>query len=579
MIETTNIAKSKLEQDRGQEKMEKVWLKNYPPGVPAEVNVDRYNSLVSLLEEAFSEYAMRPAFACMGKVLSFADVEKHSRYFAAWLQSKGVKLGTRVALMMPNVLQYPICIAGVLRAGGTLVNINPLSVARELEHQLIDSGAEVIIVMENFAHVLQQVVTHTQIKHVIVTGLGDMLDPIKGAVVNLIVRHVKKMVPAWHLPQAIRFRDMLKRGAEQELKPVNLTQQATAVLQYTGGTTGVPKGAVLTHRNLIANILQSDAWFQPALNQGAPIQTPLVSICALPLYHIFGLTVCCFLGIRIGAFNVLIPNPRDIAGLIKTLKAYQFHLFPAVNTLFNALLNHPDIRQVNFSNLKVSLGGGMAVQAAVAKKWLEVTGCPIIEGYGLSETSPCVTCNPTDNHVFTGTIGLPMPSTEVVIRDEESRDLPLGEIGEICLRGPQVMREYWGRPEETAQVLGKDGFLKSGDLGFMDERGYVKLVERKKDVIIVSGFNVYPNEVEDVLALLPGVLEVAAIGVPDEHSGEVVKVFVVRKDTDLKEADIMAHCRKNLASYKCPKHIEFCESLPKTTVGKILRRALRERVA
>lgn len=575
MIAALEVAVTKFE-DIGSNKMDKVWLKSYPPGVPAEIDVNRYASLTSLLEEVFSKYAKQAAFTCMGATLSFAEVEKYSRYCAAWFQSQGVKTGTRVALMMPNILQYPICIAGILRAGGVLVNVNPLSVARELEHQLVDSGAEIIVVMENFANVLEQVIARTQIKHVVVTGLGDMLGHLKGGMVNLVIRHIKKMVPAWHISNAIRFKSMLKQGASQALQPISLGHQDIAVLQYTGGTTGVPKGAVLTHQNLIANILQADAWTQPALHHNGVAIQSVVSISALPLYHIFGLTVCYFLGMRIGALNVLIPNPRDIKGLIKTLKAHQFHLLPAVNTLYNALLNHPEIRTVDFSNLKVALGGGMAVQEAVAQKWLAVTGCPIIEGYGLSEASPCVTCNPTDNHVFTGTIGLPFPSTEVVIRDEEGHDLSFGEMGEICIRGPQVMRGYWQRPEETAKVFSQDGFLKTGDLGFINEQGYIKLVERKKDVIIVSGFNVYPNEVEDVLALMPGVLEVAAIGVPDSHSGEVVKVFIVKQEAGLSEAEVIAYCRKNLASYKCPKHIKFCDSLPKTTVGKILRRALRE---
>ncbi|TWG78814.1 long-chain acyl-CoA synthetase [Cupriavidus gilardii J11] len=495
--------------------------------------------------------------------------------FAAWLQSRGLKPGARVAIMMPNVLQYPVVLAAVLRAGLVVVNVNPLYTPRELEHQLKDSGAEAIVILENFASTLQQVLAATPVRHVVVASMGDMLGAVKGALVNFVVRNVKKMVPAWELPNCVRFPVALAEGARLTRQPVDTGPDDIAFLQYTGGTTGVSKGAVLLHRNVVANVLQSQAWMQPALAKGLPIEQ-VVTITALPLYHIFALTVCALLGMRNGGLSVLIPNPRDIPGFIKELQKYRFHMFPAVNTLYNALINHPDIDKVDFSGLRVANGGGMAVQEAVARKWLAKTGCPIIEGYGLSETSPSATCNPTDSDAFSGTIGLPLPSTDIAIRDDDGRDVPLGQPGEICIRGPQVMAGYWNRPDETAKVMTQDGFFKTGDIGIMDERGYTRIVDRKKDMILVSGFNVYPNEIEGVVAECPGVLEVAAVGVPDEHSGEVVKLFVVRKDPALTEQDVIAFCKERLTGYKRPKYVEFRTELPKTNVGKILRRELRD---
>jgi len=555
--------------------MEKLWLKNYPAGVPAEIDASQFRSLAQLLEESFRTYADRRAFVCMDRAMTYGELDQLSRAFAAWLQSRGLRPGARVALMMPNVLQYPVALAAVLRAGYVVVNVNPLYTPRELEHQLKDSGAEAIVILENFASTLQAVLSATPVKHVVVASMGDLLGTLKGGIVNFVVRNVKKMVPAWELPHCVRFNDVLAEGRKMTLKPVSTGPDDVAFLQYTGGTTGVSKGATLLHRNVVANVLQSEAWMQPALNKGAHIDQ-VITITALPLYHIFALTVCCLLGMRSGGMSVLIPNPRDIPGFIKELQKYKFHMFPAVNTLYNALLNHPDFGKIDFSGLRVANGGGMAVQEAVAKNWLAKTGCPIIEGYGLSETSPSATCNPTDTNAFSGTIGMPLPSTEVSIRDDDGNELPLGQPGEICLRGPQVMAGYWNRPDETAKVMTPDGFFKTGDIGVMDERGYTKIVDRKKDMILVSGFNVYPNEVEGVVAECPGVLEVAAVGVPDQHSGEVVKLFVVKKDPALSEADVIAFCKERLTGYKRPKYVEFRTELPKTNVGKILRRELRD---
>ncbi|WP_454765054.1 long-chain-fatty-acid--CoA ligase [Cupriavidus campinensis] len=555
--------------------MEKLWLKHYPAGVPAEIDASQFRSLAQLLEESFRTYADRRAFICMDRAITYGDLDRLSKQFAAWLQSRGLRAGARVAIMMPNVLQYPVVLAAVLRAGYVVVNVNPLYTPRELEHQLKDSGAEAIVILENFATTLQAVLPATPVKHVVVASMGDMLGTLRGAIVNFVVRNVKKMVPAWELPHCVRFNDVLAEGARMTLKPVATGPDDIAFLQYTGGTTGVSKGATLLHRNIVSNVLQSEAWMQPALAKGAPIDQ-VITITALPLYHIFALTVCCLLGMRSGGLSILIPNPRDIPGFVKELQKYKFNMFPAVNTLYNALLNHPDIGKVDFSGLRVANGGGMAVQEAVAKNWLAKTGCPIIEGYGLSETSPSATCNPTDTDVFSGTIGLPLPSTEVAIRDDDGNDVPLGQPGEICLRGPQVMAGYWNRPDETAKVMTPDGFFKTGDIGVMDERGYTKIVDRKKDMILVSGFNVYPNEVEGVVAECPGVLEVAAVGVPDQHSGEVVKLFVVKRDPALSEADIIAFCKERLTGYKRPKYVEFRTELPKTNVGKILRRELRD---
>ncbi len=554
--------------------MDKIWLKSYPPGVPAEIDPDQYRSLVQLLDESFVKYAQRNAYVCMDKFLTYGELDQYSRRAAAWLQSRGMQKGARVAIMMPNVLQYPIAIAAILRAGYTVVNVNPLYTPRELEHQLSDAGCEAIIVLENFAHTLQEVLPRTRVKHIVVASMGEMLGGAKGVVVNFVVRNVKKMVPEYTLPNAVRFKDMLAQGARMQFAPVDTAPLDVAFLQYTGGTTGVSKGATLTHRNVIANLLQSEAWSAPVLGEGGDEQTTIV--CALPLYHIFALTCCAMWGMRVGALNLLIPNPRDIGGFVKELRKYKVNMLPAVNTLYNALVNHPDFGAVDFSGLKIANGGGMAVQRAVNDKWKAITGVSIIEGYGLSETSPVATCNRADMQGFTGTIGLPVPSTDIAILDDDGQPLPLGERGEIAIRGPQVMAGYWNRPDETAKVMTPDGFFKSGDVGVMDASGAIKIVDRKKDMILVSGFNVYPNELEGVIAAHPGVLECAVIGVPDEHSGEAVKVFVVRKDPSLTKEQLMDYCKEQLTGYKKPKYIEFRNELPKTNVGKILRRVLRD---
>ncbi|MFT5534479.1 MAG: long-chain acyl-CoA synthetase [Burkholderiaceae bacterium] len=555
--------------------MDKIWLKSYPQGVPAEIDYTQYRSLVHLLEEAFHKYADRNAYVCMDKFLTYAELDAMSKKLGAWLQDKGLKKGARVAIMMPNVLQYPVAIAAILRAGYTVVNVNPLYTPRELEHQLNDSGAEAIIILENFATTLEQVLAKTRIKHVVVASMGEMLGLVKGAIVNFVVRNVKKMVPAFSLPNAISFKQAVAEGAAIALKPVELGHDDVAFLQYTGGTTGVSKGATLNHRNVIANVLQSEAWAQPALNREPKIEA-LTIVCALPLYHIFALTSCCLMGTRLGGMNILIPNPRDMPGFVKTLMKFKINMLPAVNTLYNGLLNNAEFAAVDFSMLKVCNGGGMAVQKAVADKWFKLTGCPIVEGYGLSETAPVATCNPSDSTTFTGTIGLPVPSTDIVILDDNGVVVPLGQPGEIAIRGPQVMAGYWNNPAETAKVMTADGFFKSGDIGVMDERGFIKIVDRKKDMILVSGFNVYPNEIEGVLAMHPGVLECACVGVPDEHSGEAVKLYVVRKDPTLTVEQLMEYCKENFTAYKKPKYIEFRTDLPKTNVGKILRRELRD---
>jgi len=557
--------------------MERIWLKQYPPGMPTEIDASQYPSLVTLLEESFAKYRDRKAFICMDKAITYGELDSMSRDFAAYLQGTGLKFGDRVALMMPNVLQYPVATAGVLRAGMTVVNVNPLYTPRELEHQLNDSGAEAIVILENFATTLEKVVKNTRVKHIILANMGDMLGFPKGAIVNLVVRKVKKMVPAYSLPQAVQFKAAIAAGNGKTLNTRKITPDDVAFLQYTGGTTGVSKGATLLHRNIVANVLQNDAWLQPALSK-EPKVDQLFIVTALPLYHIFALTACFLLAMRCGGVCLLIPNPRDIPNLVKELSKYKVNKFPAVNTLYNALLNHPDFGKIDFSMLKASNGGGMAVQRAVAERWLKATGCPIIEGYGLSETSPVLTCNRGDNHEFTGTIGLPLPSTEISIRDDDGNELPLGQAGEICARGPQVMAGYWQRPDETAQVMTKDGFFRTGDIGVMDDKGMVKIVDRKKDMVLVSGFNVYPNEVEDVIAMHPGVLECAVIGVPDTASGEAVKAFVVRRDPALTEQELMKFVAEQLTNYKRPKIIEFRDELPKTPVGKILRRALRDEV-
>jgi long-chain acyl-CoA synthetase len=555
--------------------MDKFWLKSYPPGVPAEIDYTRYRSLVHLLEEAFGKYAKRNAYVCMDRFITYADVDLMSKKLGAWLQAQGLSKGARVALMMPNVLQYPVAIAAVLRAGYVVVNVNPLYTARELEHQLKDSGAEAIIILENFASVLEKVIARTQVKVAVVASMGDLLGGIKGGIVNFVVRTVKKMVPEFSLPNAVRFNRALSEGASLVLRPVELDHDSVAFLQYTGGTTGVSKGATLSHRNVIANLLQNEVWLQPAMDKPPRVEA-LNFVCALPLYHIFALTVCCLMGTRLGGMNILIPNPRDIPGLVKTLSKHKFNLFPAVNTLYNGLLNHPEFARLDFSGLKLCNGGGMAVQRAVNDRWQQVTGKSIVEGYGLSETAPVATANPADSSEFTGTIGLPISSTEIAILDDDGNALATGAVGEIAIRGPQVMEGYWQRPEETARVMTADGFFRSGDIGFMDERGYVSIVDRKKDMVLVSGFNVYPNEVEGVVAMHPGVLECAVVGVPDPGSGEAVKLFVVRRDPDLTAESLMAYCHEQLTGYKRPKHIEFRNELPKTNVGKILRRELRD---
>ncbi|QQO15542.1 long-chain fatty acid--CoA ligase [Bradyrhizobium diazoefficiens] len=554
--------------------MERIWLKQYPPGVPADIEPTQYASLVDLLEESFKKFADRKAFICMDKSISYRDLDQMSLALAAYLQGRGLQRGARVSIMMPNVLQYPVATAAVLRAGFAVVNVNPLYTPRELEHQLKDSGAEAIIVLENFAHTVEQVIAKTQVKHVIVASMGDLLG-FKGMIVNLVVRRVKKMVPAFSLPGAVSFNDALSAGRGLTFNKPKLSPGDVAFLQYTGGTTGVSKGATLLHRNIVANVLQNDAWLQPAL-AAPPHIDQLLIVCALPLYHIFALTACYLLAVRAGGCNLLIPNPRDIAGFVKELAKYQVNSFPAVNTLYNGLMHHPDFKKLDFSKLKISNGGGMAVQRPVAEQWKAVTGCFIAEGYGLSETSPTLTCNPATTTEFSGSIGIPVPSTWISIRDDDGNEVPLGQAGEICAKGPQVMSGYWNRPEETAKVMTADGYFRTGDIGIMDERGYTKIVDRKKDMILVSGFNVYPNEIEEVIASHPGVLECAVIGIPDSKSGEAVKAFIVKKDPNLAAEDVIKFCQEQLTGYKVPKHIEFRADLPKTNVGKILRRQLRD---
>ena len=555
--------------------MDRIWLKHYPSGVPADIDASRYASLVAMFEQSFASHAAREACVCMGRSLTYAELDEASRAFAAFLQSRGIPRGARVALMMPNVLQYPVAIAGVLRAGCTVVNVNPLYKPRELEFQLADSGAEAIVVLENFASVLQEALPRTQVKHVIVASLGDMLGSLKGVIVNGVVRHVKKMVPRWSIPGAVRFNEALSVGRRAGFTRVVVGADDIAFLQYTGGTTGVAKGAVLLHRNLIANVLQIDAWEQPLVALPPHVER-MVIVTALPLYHIFALTACFLFAVSTGGMCILIPNPRDIPGLIKEIAKYKVNSFPAVNTLYNALLHHPDFKSLDWSGLKCAVAGGMAVQKSVAEAWMKATGKPIIEGYGLSETSPVLTCNRGDIHEWTGTIGLPLPSTELSIRDDNGVEVSRGAEGEICARGPQVMAGYWQRPDETAKVMTADGFFRTGDVGVMDETGRVKIVDRKKDMISVSGFKVFPNEVEDVAMSQGGLLECAVVGVPDPHSGEAPKLFAVKKDATLTSAQLHDFMKARLAGYKVPRHIEFRSELPKTNVGKILRRALRD---
>ncbi len=554
--------------------MERIWLKHYPAGVPADIDVTQYSSLVELLEESFAKFADRKAFICMDKAISYRELDEMSTALGAYLQSLGLQKGARVALMMPNVLQYPISTAAVLRAGYAVVNVNPLYTPRELEHQLKDSGAEAIIVLENFASTVQQVLGKTSVKHVIVGSMGDLLG-FKGVIVNLVVRRVKKMVPPFSIPRAVPFNAAVAAGRGMKLNRPRITPDDVAFLQYTGGTTGVSKGATLLHRNIVANVLQNDAWLQPAIKK-PPHVDQLFIVCALPLYHIFALTACYLLAVRAGGVNLLIPNPRDLPGFVKELAKYQINSFPAVNTLYNGLLNTPGFDKLDFSKLKTSFGGGMATQKPVAEKWLAVTGCALSEGYGLSETSPTLTCNPADTDKFSGSIGLPVPSTYLSIRDDDGNELPLGQAGEICAKGPQVMSGYWNRPDETARVMTADGYFRTGDIGVMDENGYTKIVDRKKDMILVSGFNVYPNEIEEVIASHPGVLECAVIGVTDAKTSEAVKAFIVRKDPSLTAEEVIKFCGTQLTNYKVPKQIEFRTELPKTNVGKILRRELRD---
>jgi long-chain acyl-CoA synthetase len=550
----------------------KFWLKHYPPGVPAEIDPDAIRSLKQMFEDSFREYGARPAFTNMGRTLRYAEVDELSRRFGAWLQQEaGMKKGDRIALMMPNILQYPIAIIGALRAGLTIVNVNPLYTARELEHQLNDSGATTIVIFENAAATLQQVLAKTPVKRVIVTGIGDLLGFPKGALTNFVIRRVRKMVPAYSLPGSVKFGEVLSRGASLALAAVDVGGEDIAFLQYTGGTTGVSKGAVLTHRNLVANTVQVVA-FMPELKD---IEDAVV-ITALPLYHIFALTSNLLVFTRTGGQNLLITNPRDMAGFVAELAKVRFTFITGVNTLFNGLLHTPGFDKLDFSSLKVALGGGMAVQAAVSERWRQVTGRHICQGWGLTETSPVGTANLPGTLEFTGSIGYPLPSTEISIRDDDGNELPLGSVGEICLRGPQVMRGYWNRPEETAKVMLPGGWLRTGDVGRMDELGRTYIEDRKKDMIIVSGFNVYPNEVEGVVAQMPGVLEVAAVAQPDERSGEVVALFIVRKDPALTAEQVIAFCRKELTGYKVPKAVYFRDELPKTNVGKILRRTLRD---
>ena len=551
---------------------ERPWLDHYPQGIPAEIDLDAYASVAAVLEEACQRFRDRPAFASFGKQLSYGQIDALSRRFAGYLTGAlGLGKGDRIAIMMPNVLQYPIALFGALRAGLVVVNTNPMYTARELKHQLLDSGAKAIVVLDNFAATLQQVVADTPVQHIVTTGIGDLLGFPKGALVNFVLKHVKKMVPAYSLPHAVRFRDALARGAAHPLPEVQLGHDDIAFLQYTGGTTGVAKGAMLSHGNMVANMLQAGAWIAQNAKQGEE-----VIITALPLYHIFSLTANGLVFMRLGGLNWLITNPRDMPGFVKELKASRFTALTGVNTLFNGLLNTPGFAEVDFSRLHLTLGGGMAVQRAVAERWKKVTGCPLVEAYGLTETSPAACINPLDLKDYNGSIGLPIPSTDVAIWSEDNRPLPAGEVGELMVKGPQVMRGYWNRPDETAKVLGADGWLHTGDIAKMDANGYFYIVDRKKDMILVSGFNVYPNEVEDTVMQHPGVAEVAAVGVPDEHSGEVVKLFVVRKDPGLTVEALKQFCHDNLTGYKRPKFVEFRDALPKSNVGKILRRELRD---
>ena len=555
---------------------DRIWLKSYPPGVAADIDVAQYTSLVALMEESFKKYAGSVAYSFMGKDVTYAQTDNLSQAFGAYLQGLGLARGDRVAVMMPNVPQYPVAVAAILRAGLVLVNINPLYTPRELEHQLKDSGSKAIVILENFGITLEKCIAATQVKHVVLCAMGDQLGLIKGALVNYVVRHSKKLVPPFSLPGAVRFNDAVARGTSATLKKPDIKADDVAVLQYTGGTTGVSKGAVLLHRNLIANVLQNEAWGDPLFSK-IPANEQRTFVCALPLYHIFAFTYCMMLGMRMGGKLILIANPRDMPGMLKELSKHRIHIFPAVNTLFNGMANHPDFNTVDWSHLKGSTGGGTAVQSAVAKIWLEKTGCPILEGYGLSETSPTASGNPATATEYSGSIGVPMPNTWMKLLDDDGNEVGPGESGEIAIKGPQVMAGYWQRPDETAKVMTADGYFKSGDIGVMDERGYFKIVDRKKDMVLVSGFNVYPTELEDVVTQLDGVMECACVGVPDAKTGEAVKLVIVKKNPSLTEAQVRAYCKENLTGYKQPKVIEFRAELPKTPVGKILRRELRDK--
>ena len=556
--------------------LERPWLKAYPPGVPTDIDTSQYASLVGLMEESFKKNGSQVAYSFMGKDMTFGETDSLSLALAAYLQSLGLAKGDRVAIMMPNVPQYPIAVAAILRAGFVVLNVNPLYTPRELEHQLKDSGAKAIVIIENFASTLEQCIASTPVKHIVLCAMGDRLGLLKGALVNYVVRSVKKMVPVFNLPGAVRFNDAVAQGTRGTLKRPELKPSDVAVLQYTGGTTGVSKGAVLLHSNVIANVLQSEAWNIPAMSTLQPGVQPVV-VCALPLYHIFAFTVNMMLGMRTGGKNILIPNPRDIPAVLKELTNHQVHSFPAVNTLFNGLANHADFNTVDWTHLKLSLGGGMSVTSSVAKLWLEKTGCPICEGYGLSETSPSASCNPTNSKAFTGSIGVPIPGTWFKLLDDDGNEVAPGQPGEIAIKGPQVMAGYWQRPDETAKVMTPDGYFKSGDIGVLDANGFFKIVDRKKDMVLVSGFNVYPNEIEDVVGKLDGVMECACVGVADEKSGEAVKLVIVKKNPDLTEAQVREFCKTNLTGYKQPKVVEFRTELPKTPVGKILRRELRDK--
>ena len=550
--------------------MERIWLDHYPPGVPADIDTTPYTSLLTVLDDSCRRFAERPAYTSLGTTITYAQLDRLSRDFAAWLQSRGIRQGDRVALMLPNLLQYPVCLFGALRAGCVVVNCNPLYTAPELAHQLADSGAQTIVIAENFAHTLQRALPHTAVRHIVTTSVGELLGPLKGRAVDFAVRHIKRKVPAWSLPGPVRLGSALAEGRGRPLQAATLTRADPAFLQYTGGTTGVAKAAVLSHGNMLANLCQAHAWVRGLAREGEECV-----VTALPLYHVFALTANCLTFLKLGARNLLILDPRDMRSFIKTLRKTPFSAITGVNTLFCGLLNQPGFAELDFSRLRLTLGGGMAVQRAIAQRWREVTGVSLAQAYGLTETSPAVTINPLDVDTFTGSIGLPVPSTELSVRDDDGHELPLGQTGELCVRGPQVMSGYWNRPDETALVFYPDGFLRTGDVGYVDENGYVFLVDRKKDLILVSGFNVYPNEVEDAAALHPGVREVAAIGVPDERSGEIVKLFVIRRDPSLDAATLIAHCRQHLTGYKVPRQVEFRDDLPRSTVGKILRRELK----